>query len=177
MCFAAGKTVMASPESTSGNVNVSRLNTNISAVLTELDSILSIKQEQEYATAVCLGKNTFLKSYLKIRCGDLAIGFGKSLIYQHVPFCTNPIFHCCFASQCRWLPVADWQRELVCQGKHSRPLKSMWKRSRLIRVVNQNGNGRSHDQDSLQDRALDPGAHSVGGILQSTSLAPRRKPR
>ena len=55
-----------------------------------------------------LVKNSFLKSYLKICCGDLATGFGKSLIYQHVPLVmkeifltTNPIFHCCFASQCR----------------------------------------------------------------------------
>ena len=47
---AAGKTVMATPIDRSSNVNISKVNTAISEVIAEIESIATIKQE-EFAQA------------------------------------------------------------------------------------------------------------------------------
>ena len=67
-------TVMAAPEASSGKVNLTRINTAISAVISEMDPIITLKEEQRYALAEFLSKKDVL--------AVLPTGFGKSLIYQ-----------------------------------------------------------------------------------------------
>ena len=68
---------MAAPEVTSGDVNVRRIKTAISAVIAEKDLIITMKDEQEYALTEFLSGEDVL--------AVLPTGFGKSLIYQLAP--------------------------------------------------------------------------------------------
>ena len=83
----------------SSNVTFSRVYVSISAVIAEIDSRTTIKPKQDYALAELLGGHIVLVILLH--------PLNNTLPWRHM-FCN-----------------ADWLREVVCQGKYSRPLKSM----------------------------------------------------